>query len=179
MSKLILETDRLLLREMSLDDLDFMAELLADPDVMRYYPKCYSRDEAVAWIERQVNRYAHDGCGRWLVIEKATGQPVGQVGLVVLNVRDVDEIEVGYIIHRPFWRRGFATEAAAACRDYALAVLGRDHLIALIGPDNVPSQGVTRKIGLQPEPGLAQHGGFDHIIYASPIAAILRESKSP
>jgi RimJ/RimL family protein N-acetyltransferase len=173
MSRLILETRRLFLREMSLEDLDFMAELLAHPEVMRFYPKRHMREEATAWVQRQLDRYAHDGCGRWLVIEKATGQPVGQVGLVVLNVRGLDEMEVGYIIHRPFWRRGFAIEAAAACRDYALTILGRDHLIALIGPDNAPSQGVARKIGLQPEPRFVQHGGSPHIVFSSTAAARL------
>jgi ribosomal-protein-alanine N-acetyltransferase len=159
---------------MSLEDLDFMAAMLADPEVMHYYPKCHSRDEAVAWIERQLDRYARDGCGRWLVIEKSTGQPVGQVGLVVLNVRGVDETEVGYIIHRPFWRCGFATEAAAVCRDYALTVLGSDDVIALIGPENVPSQGVARKIGLRPEPDLVQHGGFEHIVFSRTLDGTLK-----
>jgi [ribosomal protein S5]-alanine N-acetyltransferase len=106
----------------------------------------------------------------WLVSEKATGQPVGQVGLVVQNVRGLDEREVGYLIHRPFWRRGFATEAALACRDYALTVLGSKGVIALVRPENLPSQGVARKIGLKPEPGLVQHGGFEHIVFSSAAA---------
>ena len=86
-----------------------------------------------------MDRYARHGHGLWLVSEKAMGQPVGQVGVVVQNVRGVDEREVGYLIHRPFWRRGFATEAALACRDYALNVLGSDRVISLIRPENVPS----------------------------------------
>jgi len=169
MQKQILETARLVLCEMSLDDLDFLAMMLADPEVMRYYPKCYTRDEAAAWVQRQMDRYARYGHGLWLVKEKATGQPVGQVGLVIQNVRGVDEKEVGYLIHRPFWRCGFATEAALACRDYALTGLGSHRVISLIRPENVPSQGVARKIGLQPEPGLVQHGGFVHIIFSTTL----------
>ena len=100
--KQILETARLLLREMSLDDLDFVAAMLAHPEAMRFYPKCYTRDEAAAWVQRQIDRYARHGHGLWLVSDTATGQPVGQVGLVMQTVRAVEEREVGYLVHRPF-----------------------------------------------------------------------------
>ena len=164
--KQILETPRLLLREMSLTDLDFVAAMLADPEVMRFYPKCYSREEAQTWVERQIRRYARHGHGLWLVLDKATGQAVGQVGLLIQQVRGAEEKEVGYLIHRPFWRRGFATEAACACRDYAFDVLGRQRVIALIRPENIPSQGVARRLGLQPEPDRIQHSGFEHIVFS-------------
>jgi len=163
---IILETLRLILREMSLADLDFVAVMLADPEVMRYYPKCYSRNEAETWVERQVNRYARHGHGLWLVLDKAGGQPVGQVGLLIQNVEGVDEKEVGYLIHRPFWRRGFATEAASACRDHAFDVLGRQQVISLIRPENLPSHGVARKLGMKPQPRTVQHSGFEHTIFS-------------
>ena len=67
----ILETPRLILREMSLDDLDFVATMLADSEVMRYYPKCYSREEAQTWVQRQIKRYTRHGHGLWLVLDKA------------------------------------------------------------------------------------------------------------
>src|SRR5208282_5034154 len=136
--KVILETPRLILREMSMDDLDFVAVMLADPEVMRYYPKCYTRDEAAAWVQRSMDRYARHGHGLWLVSDKATGQAVGQVGLVTQTVRGLEEREVGYLIHRPYWRQGLATEAATACRDYAVQVLGSQRVISLIRPENLP-----------------------------------------
>ncbi len=165
---LLLETPRLVLREMSLDDLDFVAAMLAHPEVMRYYPKCYSRDEAEVWIERQMRRYERHGHGLWLAIEKATGQPVGQVGLLIQHVRGVEEKEVAYLIHRPFWRRGFATEAGTAVRDYAFDVLGRQRVVALIRPENLPSIGVARKLGLKEEADRVQHSGFEHIVWCRP-----------
>jgi [ribosomal protein S5]-alanine N-acetyltransferase len=165
--KQVLNTLRLILREMSLDDLDFVAAMLADPEVMRCYPKCYSREEAQTWVQRQIKRYARHGHGLWLSLDKATGQPVGQVGLLIQQVCGIEEKEVVYLVHRPFWRRGYATEAARACRDYAFDALDRQRVIALIRPENVPSQGVARKIGLQPEPDRIQHSGFDHIVFAT------------
>ena len=100
--KQILETPRLILHEMSPSDLDFVAAMLADPQVMRFYPKCYSRQESETWVQRQLNRYTTTGHGLWLVLDKAGGQPVGQVGLLIQNVGGVDEKELGYLIHRPF-----------------------------------------------------------------------------
>src|ERR671917_591908 len=112
MGKTVLETPRLILRELDPDDLDFVAALLADPEVMRYWPRPYTREEAEAWVRRQRERYARDRHGYWLAVEKATGQPVGQAGLLTVEVEGVEEPALGYIIHRPFWRRGFAVEAA-------------------------------------------------------------------
>jgi [ribosomal protein S5]-alanine N-acetyltransferase len=163
--KQILETPRLILREMSPDDLDFVAAMLADPEVMRYYPKCYSREESLVWIQRQIRRYARHSHGLWLAIEKTTGQPVGQVGLLIQQLRGVPEKEIAYLIHRPFWRRGFATEAGRACLDYAFDVLGRQQVIALIRPENEPSVAVARKLGLQEEPDRIQHSRFEHIVF--------------
>jgi RimJ/RimL family protein N-acetyltransferase len=163
--KTVLETPRLVLRELTPDDLDFMASMLAHPEVMRYYPKCYSRDEAEAWVRRQMARYAEHGHGGWLAVDKATGELRGQVGLVPQNLDGVWEAEIGYLIHRPFWRQGLASEAAAACRDYAFNVLNRSRVISLIRPENLPSQGVARKIGLSPGPHRT-HGGFDHVVWS-------------
>jgi [ribosomal protein S5]-alanine N-acetyltransferase len=75
-----------------------------------------------------------------------------------------DEIEVGYLIHRPYWRR--ATEAALACCDYAFNVLDHQRVISLIRPENEPSQGVAGKLGMQPELLRVQHGGFEHRVFS-------------
>jgi ribosomal-protein-alanine N-acetyltransferase len=164
--KPILETPRLILRQMSLADLDFMATMLVDPEVMRFYPKCYSRDEAAAWIRRQEDRYAKHGHGGWLVLNKKSGQPIGQVGLLQQTVEGVEMKEVGYLIHRPFWRQGFASEAAMATRDYAFHKLGQPRVISLIRPENVPSQGVARKMGMHPEDRHTHIFGYEHLIFA-------------
>ena len=161
----ILRTARLTFREMTLEDLGFIAAMLAHPEVMRYYAKCYSRQEAEEWINRQRARYSSHGHGLWLVSDGETGEPLGQVGLSVQVVDGVEEPEIGYLIHHPFWRRGLASEAAACVRDYAFDVLDKSRVISLIRPENIPSQGVARKIGMQPEKRTV-FAGFDHIVFA-------------
>lgn len=161
----ILETPRLWLRELTANDLDFVAEMLADPDVMRFYPKRLDRAEARAWIDRQCQRYRDDGHGLWLAVERATSRPVGQVGLVRQFVRGAPESEIAYLIHQPYWRRGFATDAALGVRQYAFDTLGRRRVISLIRPENTPSQGVARKLGMTPE-GNVQCLGLTHIVFA-------------
>ena len=162
----ILETERLRLREMSPDDLDFLAELVAHPEVMRYWPKCYTREEAANWIQRQLQRYAKDGAGYWLALEKNSGRPVGQAGLLAMQVDGVDELGLGYMMHRPFWRMGFATEAAQACRDYGFSMLGKKRIVCLVRPENLPSLGVVRKLGLTYEKR-THYADFEHSVYVA------------
>jgi RimJ/RimL family protein N-acetyltransferase len=151
---------------MTLGDLDFMAAMLGDPEVMRYYPKPCTRDEAEAWIRRQFERYRLDGFGRWLAAARNTGEPVGQVGLATQMVAGVEEREIGYIIHRAFWRQGFATEAALAVREYALCELRSRRVIALVRPENAPSQGVARQLGMTPAPELVMHADLEHLLFS-------------
>jgi [ribosomal protein S5]-alanine N-acetyltransferase len=168
---MMIQTLRLTLRELTDGDLDFVAAMLADPVVMRYYPKCYSRAEAGDWIKRQRARYIAHGHSLWLVEAPDEG-PVGQVGLVRQTVHGVAECEVGYLIHRAFWRRGYASEAARACRDHAFAALGQRRVISLIHPENLPSQGVAAKLGMRIV-GRAPHDGREHLVFAvdnAPVA---------
>jgi [ribosomal protein S5]-alanine N-acetyltransferase len=146
----VLETARLRLREMTLDDVDFIAELLADPEVMRFYPRPYTRDEAEGWVTRQLERYARHGHGLWLVEDRVSGEPYGQVGLTWQDVDGAQEPEVGYLIHRPFWRRGIAAEAALASRDYAFRERGYPYVTSIIRVENEPSQAVARRMGMAP-----------------------------
>jgi [ribosomal protein S5]-alanine N-acetyltransferase len=171
--KSILETPRLILREMSLADLDFIAAMLAHPEVMHYWPKCYNREEASDWIGRQQKRYATDGVGYWLALDKTSGQPVGQAGLLILRVDGVQEIGLGYIMHRPFWRRGFASEAATGSLDYAFEKLGRKRVIALVRPENFPSRGLAVKLGMKVEKS-TPHADYLHLVFVS-----LRSASDP
>ena len=162
---IILETPRLLLLELSLADLDFVAEMLAHPEVMHFWPKTYTRDEAEAWIRKHQERYARDGYGYWLVTDKSSGQPIGQAGLLRQEVDGVIETGIGYMIHRPFWGHGYATEAAAYCRDHAFGKLGKERVVVLVRPENVVSVKVAGKIGFLRERE-TNYAGFVHTVFA-------------
>jgi RimJ/RimL family protein N-acetyltransferase len=165
--KRVLVTPRLALRELQPEDLDFVAGMLGDVEVMRHYPKPLDRAGAAGWIERQRQRYARDGHGLWLVLERVTGEPLGQVGVLEQEVGDKVETEVGYLIARPHWRRGYAIEAARACRDWAFTTLGRHHVISLIRPENLPSQAVARANGMALERTLEWRGLTHHVFGTS------------
>jgi RimJ/RimL family protein N-acetyltransferase len=130
------------------DDLDAMAGLLGDPVVMAYYPAPRTRDEAQAWIDWNRRNYAEHGYGLW-VVETHDGEFVGDCGLTWQEVNGRRELEVGYHVRADRQGQGLATEAAAACRDYARTSVGAQHLVAIIHPDNVPSQRVAEKLGLR------------------------------
>ena len=161
----ILQTARLTVRELVPADLDFMAEMLADAEVMRYYPKRLTRDLSSDWIERQIARYMNDGYGLWLAEDRNSGQPVGQVGLVRQEINGAEETEVGYMIHKPYWRHGFATEGALACRDYAFNTLNKPRVISLVREDNAASRGVAENLGMTVV-GRAPYGGADALVFA-------------
>jgi RimJ/RimL family protein N-acetyltransferase len=160
-----LETARLGLREMEADDLDFIAGMLADPEVMRFYPRVYTREDSWAWLLRQRRRYTEDGYGLWLVEDRRTGEGLGQVGLLRQQVDGAAETEIGYLVARAHWRRGIASEAALALRDYAFSSLGRTRVISLIRAENLPSQGVARRIGMAHEKDVVW-AGLPHRVYA-------------
>ena len=150
MGAIVLQTPRLRLREMDEADLDFLAAMLGDAEVMRFYPKVLDRAEAGAWMQRTFDRYARDGHGWWIVEERSTGAPAGQIGLLEQEWDGQRDTEVAYMLHRPFWKQGYALEGASACRDHALETLGRGRVISMVRDVNLPSAAVARKLGMSP-----------------------------
>ena len=139
--KKILETERTILRELSYADYEDLAEILRCPRTMYAYEHGFSHAEVRAWLERQLERYAADGFGLWAVVDRLSGAFLGQCGLSIQEVDGVGELEVGYLFNRRFWHRGYATEAALACRDYAVRVLGRDRVVCTVRDTNLASAG--------------------------------------
>jgi RimJ/RimL family protein N-acetyltransferase len=143
--------------------------MLADPEVTRYYPHTFTRAESEAWVNRQLDRYRQDGHGLWLVLERQTGRPVGQVGLLMQEVDGGRHPEIGWLLHRPFWGRGYATEAAVATRDAAFARWGYRQVISLIRPVNEPSRRVAERVGMTPGRHVQFHGN-EHIMYGAELS---------
>ncbi len=160
----ILATARLALRLLTPGDLPFIAGLLGDAEVMRHWPRPFSPAEAADWIERQRERYARDGIGYWLALDRASGQPVGQAGLLVQEYAGVRHVGLGYMLARSMWGRGLALEAARACAEYALARLGEREVVSLIRPENVRSQRVTLRAGFLPE-SFVRYADLPHLAF--------------
>ena len=135
-------TERLRFREMVEADLDEMAALLGDPEVMRYYPRPRTRDEALRWIEWNRRSYAQHGFGLW-VVETHDGAFVGDCGLTWQPLDGDQVLEVGYHVVSALQGRGYATEAARACVDLALGPIGEPLVVAIINPENAPSRRVA------------------------------------
>jgi RimJ/RimL family protein N-acetyltransferase len=160
-----LRTERLRFREMTDTDLDAMADLLGDPVVMRYYPRPKTRREAQRWIEWNRANYRDLGFGLW-IIETSDGRFVGDCGLTVQEVEGQRDVEVGYHVRVEFQNQGLATEAALAAKAIALDH-GVARLIAIINPQNIPSQRVAEKIGLQYERTVSHPDGNQRIYAAA------------
>ena len=155
----MLETNRLLLRRLTLDDVDNLLGIFSDPEAMKYYPATKSRQATIEWINWNLKSYSEYGFGLWAVILKNTRTFAGQCGLIMQrNVDGRDEVEIGYSFLRRHWKSGFATEAAMACRDFGFANLDLTHLVSLIDPANRASQRVAEKVGMSCEKEIDRWG---------------------
>lgn len=132
---------------MTPDDIDLMADLLGDPEVMQFYPAPKNRDEAATWIEWNLENYERLGYGLW-IIESLDGDFLGECGLTWQAVNGVSKLEVGYHVVTARQGQGLATEAAAACRDLARGSIDTHELVAIIHPENWASKRVAEKIGM-------------------------------
>lgn len=154
----ILQTERMRLREMTWEDAPNLLGIFSDAEAMRYYRSTKDEAETREWIQWNRSSYAVYHFGLWIAELKATGEFVGQCGLVMQRVEDRPEVEIGYLFLRKFWGQGLATEAACACRDYGFHQLEYPRLISLIDPRNRASQRVAEKVGMQLEKELEKFG---------------------
>ena len=116
---MLLETKRLLLREMNPEDFDALFRVLGDPETMWHYPYTFDGRHVRDWIERNMNRYRKDGFGLWAVCLKDTGEMIGDCGLTLQNINGETLPEIGFHIRRDCQRKGYAKEAARAARNWA------------------------------------------------------------
>jgi RimJ/RimL family protein N-acetyltransferase len=162
---------------MTADDLDAMAALLGDPQIMRFYPAPKTREQAAAWIDWNRRNYDEYGYGLW-IIETHEGEFVGDCGLTWQKVDGVRRLEVGYHV-TPSWQgQGIATEAATACRDFAREHLDTSELIAIIHPDNGASERVAEKLGMRRTEGGRTDSGTPRIVLRMPLRGTDRPERS-
>lgn len=140
-------TARLRFREMHDADLDELAQMLGDPETMRFYPAPKTREESAEWIDRMQERYDRDGHGLWL-IETHAGEFVGDCGITWQSYNDTPVREVGYHVRRDRQGSGYATEAARACVELVRREFAPTLLTAIIHPDNAASRSVAEHLGM-------------------------------
>ena len=115
---MIIETERLFLREMKENDFDALYEVLAVSDIMRHYPYTFDESRVRNWIQRNIERYRIFGFGLWAVCLKETGEMIGDCGLTMQLIDGEIKPEIGYHIRADKQRNGYAKEAAIAVRDW-------------------------------------------------------------
>lgn len=166
---IILETDRLVLRELSLLDKENLSLILQDKDVMYAYEHAFNDSEVDIWLNNQLRRYKDDGFGLWAVILKDTNEFIGQCGLTVQNIGEKEVVEVGYLFKKAHWHKGYATESAIACKNYAFNTLDIDEVYSIIRDNNMPSINVAKRNGMSLKGEFVKHYyGMDmpHLIFS-------------
>lgn len=145
-----LETARLGFRRLTLDDEEVLMEFFSSEEALRYFDmEPNNRGHCRAFIERQIERY-DEGNGLCAMIDRQSGEQVGQCGLLYQEAGGLTELEIGYRLLPRFWGKGYATEAASACRDIAFSRNLAPSIISIIHINNLRSQNVALRNGMTP-----------------------------
>jgi len=149
MDAMRIETERLILREYAAEDFDAIYDILSDPETMRHYPKPFDEERTRGWIEWNRQNYRTYGFGLWAVVLKETGELIGDCGLTIQRIDGELLPEIGYHIHKKYWRRGFGSEAARAVRDWAFQNTEYDCLYSYMKHTNVGSYSTAVANGMK------------------------------
>jgi RimJ/RimL family protein N-acetyltransferase len=142
----ILQTERLDLRELTRADTDALLAIFGDPAAMAHYPSMKDRAATEAWIEWACASYERNGFGLWAVVLRADGRVIGDCGPMLQPVDGVLVPEIGYHVVRSEWGRGYATEAARACRDWVFANTTYQRVVSIVDPANGASRRVAERV---------------------------------
>ena len=145
---MVLESERLILRKMDYEDYDALYAVLADSDIMEHYPYTFDEVRVRNWITRNMERYSKDGFGLWAVVLKETGEMIGDCGITMQNIHGHLLPEIGYHIRKDQQRKGYASEAAAACIRYAFEKRNFPAVYSYMKYTNIPSQKTAMKNGM-------------------------------
>ena len=145
----MIETENLFLRRYSIEDLEELFLILSDPVTMSFWPSPLTRDETRGWIARSIESYQKYGTGRYCVVLKQDQKIIGDCGILRVEKAGEQVYDLGYIIHHPFWRRGYAVEAARAVIDHAFNTLGLDAIHANMPFNHDSSRLVAERIGMK------------------------------
>ncbi len=153
----MIETDRLILREFTTDDFEALYGILSDSETMQHYPAPFDEERTKNWIEWNIENYEKYGFGLWAVVLKETGNLIGDCGISIQNIDGERLPEIGYHIHKKFWRKGYGKEAAKASRDWLFKNTDYDVVYSYMKYTNAASYNTAasngmRKIKEYPDP---------------------------
>lgn len=154
---MILETERLYLRELEQSDFSALCRILQDEQTMYAYEGAFTDAEVQDWLDRQLARYKKYGFGLWAVILKETEELIGQCGLTMQPWKDGEVLEIGYLFRRDCWHKGYATEAAIGCKEYAFETLHAGEVCSIIRDTNTASQNVALRNGMEKRDSWTKH----------------------
>jgi RimJ/RimL family protein N-acetyltransferase len=165
-----LETERLTLRMFRQEDFQHYAQLCADTEVMRYLGEGKTLESWEAWRQMAmiIGHWHLRGYGIWAVEERETGNLVGRIGL--FNPEGWPGLEIGWVLGRGYWGKGYATEGARRALEYAFKELNRQEVISLIHPKNHPSIRVAERIGEKLK-GEAELFGHEVLVYGIDLSS--------
>ena len=166
---MVLETERLYLREMTQADFPLLCRHLQDAEVMYAWEHALSDSEVQARLDKQLQSYEQHGFGLWAVILKENGELIGECGLSMQSYENREVLEIGYIFQKKVWHKGYATEAAAACREYAFDKLNADEVFSIIRDTNTASQNVAKRNGMSVCGSFTKHYqgiGMPHYLFS-------------
>ena len=140
------ETERLILRLLDENDIEAIYAMRSDEDVMRFIREPQNRNESANWVELVSSRWEKEQIGFCAIIEKSSGEFTGWCGL--WQLKETDELEIGYAVAKKFWGKGLATEAAIRFLSYGFEKLEPEKIVAVAQPENVASRRVMEKLGM-------------------------------
>ena len=148
--KMITQTERLIIREFQVSDIEALAQILAKPEVMQFsIDGVFSTKQTAVKLQSFLDSYQKNGYGKWAVIHRQSGRLIGYCGIVVEEIEGKLENELGYRLDSDLWGQGLATEAANACLKYGFDKLNFDYVLGMAEPENKASIRVLEKIGME------------------------------
>lgn len=146
------ETQRLTFRLLTESDFDAWLPLFSGPRVAEFLgmdEKLSEKEQCETWFEKSLGRYTNETGGMNVLVDKTSGLMVGQCGLLIQQIEDEKFMEIGYSILPAHWGKGYATEAAVKCKEYAFENNFADSLISMVHAENIGSETVAKKNGMQ------------------------------
>ena len=149
--KIITQTKRLIIREFQVSDIEPLAKILAKPEVMQFFSPtgALSTKQTAVKIQSFLDSYQKHGYGKYALIHRQSGRLIGYCGIVVEEIEDKLENELGYRLDSEFWGQGLATEAAKACLEYYFDKFKFDSVLGIVEPENKASIRVLEKVGME------------------------------